>query len=47
MGENIDITKLGTPDLIEIIQNDLFDGLADMLVASVEELLSHGVTPKV
>lgn len=45
MGAKIDITKLETPDLIEIIQHDIYDGFADMIVASVEELLNRGMIP--
>lgn len=45
MSEDIDITQLETPELLELIQDDLYDGLADEVVASVNELLSRGMTP--
>ncbi len=45
MSEDIDITQLETPELLELIQDDLYDGLADEVVASVKELLNRGLTP--
>jgi len=45
MSEEIDITKLETPELLELIQDDLYDGLADEVVASVNELLARDMTP--
>lgn len=45
MSEELDITKLQTPELLELIQDDLYDGLAEEVVASVKELLSRGLTP--
>jgi 5-methyltetrahydrofolate--homocysteine methyltransferase len=45
MSEDIDITKLETPELLELIQDDLYDGLADEVVASVNELLAREMTP--
>lgn len=45
MNDEIDITKLETPELLELIQDDLYDGLADEVVASVQELLNRGMTP--
>jgi 5-methyltetrahydrofolate--homocysteine methyltransferase len=45
MSEDIDITQLETPELLELIQDDLYDGLADEVVASVNELLNRGLTP--
>lgn len=45
MNEEIDITKLETPELLELIQDDLYDGLADEVVGSVNELLARGMTP--
>jgi corrinoid protein of di/trimethylamine methyltransferase len=45
MSEDIDITQLETPELLELIQDDLYDGLAEEVVASVNELLNRGVTP--
>ncbi|MGH2627699.1 MAG: corrinoid protein, partial [Anaerolineales bacterium] len=43
--ENIDISRLETPALLEKIQDDLYDGLADEVVAGVKELLGRGMTP--
>jgi methylmalonyl-CoA mutase cobalamin-binding domain/chain len=45
MNEEIDITKIETPELLELIQDDLYDGLADEVVASVNELLAREMTP--
>lgn len=45
MSEDIDITQLEIPEILELIQDDLYDGLADEVVASVRELLRRGLTP--
>lgn len=45
MSEELDITKLETEEILELIEDDLYDGLADEVVASVEELLARGMTP--
>ena len=45
MSEDIDITQLETPDILELIQDDLYDGLANEVVGSVKELLRRGMTP--
>ena len=45
MSDELDITKLKTEEILELIQDDLYDGLADEVVASVEELLARGMTP--
>lgn len=45
MSEDIDITKLETQKVFELIQDDLYDGLADEVVASVNELLGRGLQP--
>jgi 5-methyltetrahydrofolate--homocysteine methyltransferase len=45
MSEDIDITKLETPEILELIQDDLYDGLAVEVVGSVKELLRRGLTP--
>jgi len=45
MSNEIDITQLETPELLELIQDDLYDGLAEEVVASVRELLSRNMTP--
>ena len=39
------IADLETPELIEKIQDDLYDGLADEVVGGVNELLRRGLTP--
>jgi len=45
MSDDIDITKLETSEILELIQDDLYDGLAEEVVASVKELLNRGLTP--
>ena len=45
MSDEIDITKLETSEILELIQDDLYDGLAEEVVASVKELLARGMTP--
>jgi len=45
MSEDIDITKLETSELLELIQDDLYDGLAPEVVESVKELLKRGMSP--
>lgn len=45
MSEDVDITKMETPELLELIQDDLYDGLAPEVVDSVKELLGRGMTP--
>jgi len=45
MSDEIDITQLVTPEILELIQDDLYDGLADEVVKSVKELLRRGMTP--
>ena len=45
MNDEIDITQLETAEILELIQDDLYDGLADEVVASVNELLSRDMTP--
>lgn len=45
MSEDIDITEMETPEILELIQDDLYDGLAPEVVASVNELLKRGMTP--
>jgi 5-methyltetrahydrofolate--homocysteine methyltransferase len=45
MTEEIDITQMETPEILELIQDDLYDGLAPEVVASVNELLKRGMTP--
>jgi methylmalonyl-CoA mutase cobalamin-binding domain/chain len=45
MSDEIDITQLPTEEILELIQDDLYDGLADEVVKSVRELLGRGMTP--
>jgi 5-methyltetrahydrofolate--homocysteine methyltransferase len=45
MSDEIDITQLETSEILELIADDLYDGLADEVVKSVEELLKRGMTP--
>lgn len=45
MAEEIDITTMETPEILELIQDDLYDGMAPEVVASVNELLKRGLTP--
>ncbi len=45
MSEEQDLSKLETPELVEQIQDDLYDGLADQVVAETNELLRRGMSP--
>jgi corrinoid protein of di/trimethylamine methyltransferase len=45
MSDDIDYTQLETSEILELIQDDLYDGLANEVVASVNELLKRGMTP--
>ncbi|MBI4769260.1 MAG: cobalamin B12-binding domain-containing protein [Chloroflexi bacterium] len=45
MTDELDVTTLETPELIEQIQDDLYDGLADEVLEGVNELLARGLTP--
>jgi len=45
MSEDLDITQLETPEILELVQDDLYEGLADEVVASVNELLAREMTP--
>ncbi|NUQ38462.1 MAG: corrinoid protein [Caldilineales bacterium] len=45
MSEEIVLSELELDELYELMQEDLYDGLADEIVAEVEEALSRGVTP--
>src|SRR4030067_3422083 len=45
MSDDIDITQLATPELLELIQDDLYDGLAEQVFNSVKEVLKRGMTP--
>lgn len=43
--EQTDITKLETDELIQKMQDDLYDGLADEIIAGTNELLRRGLSP--
>ena len=45
MSEEIDITQLETAEILELIADDLYDGLAPEVVNSVKELLKRNMTP--
>jgi 5-methyltetrahydrofolate--homocysteine methyltransferase len=45
MSDEPDLHSLDTPELLERIQDDLYDGLADEVVAGVKELLRRKMTP--
>jgi 5-methyltetrahydrofolate--homocysteine methyltransferase len=45
MSEELDLTKLETPELMDLMKDDLYDGLADQVVAGVHELLRRNMTP--
>jgi methanogenic corrinoid protein MtbC1 len=45
MSEELDVTKLETPELMDQMKDDLYDGLADQVVAGVHELLRRNMTP--
>jgi 5-methyltetrahydrofolate--homocysteine methyltransferase len=45
MSDELDLTKLETPELIDQMKDDLYDGLADEVVAGVHELLRRDMSP--
>src|SRR6476659_3316500 len=45
MSEQEDLTQIETAELLEIIHEDLYDGLADEVVAEVNELLRRNMLP--
>ena len=45
MSQETDLTSLQTPELLEKIQDVLYDGLAAEVVAGVRELLRRGMSP--
>ncbi|RME81212.1 MAG: cobalamin-binding protein [Caldilineae bacterium] len=45
MSEDINIQELSTEELLELMQEDLYDGLDDEIVAEVQEALKRGMTP--
>jgi len=45
MSEELDLSQLETPELIGQMHDDLYDGLADEIVAGVNELLRREMSP--
>ncbi len=45
MSQEMDLTKLPTEEIVQQIKDDLYDGLAEQVVAGVNELLRRGQTP--
>jgi corrinoid protein of di/trimethylamine methyltransferase len=45
MAEEIDITTMPTEELLDLMGEDLYDGLADEVVEEVKECLSREMTP--
>jgi corrinoid protein of di/trimethylamine methyltransferase len=45
MSEELDITQLETPELLETIHDCLYDGMAEDVIAGVNELLRRGLSP--
>jgi len=45
MSEELDLTRLPTEEIVRQIKDDLYDGLANEVVAAVKELLRRGQTP--
>jgi corrinoid protein of di/trimethylamine methyltransferase len=45
MSDEINIKEMSTDELLELMQEDLYDGYADEIVEEVEELLARGMTP--
>lgn len=45
MSDEINIKEMPTDELLELMQEDLYDGYADEVVEEVEEVLARGMTP--
>jgi corrinoid protein of di/trimethylamine methyltransferase len=45
MEEEINIKEMGDDEILELMQEDLYDGLADEIVEEVEELLARDMVP--
>lgn len=45
MEEEINIKEMSDEEILELMQEDLYDGLADEIVEEVEELLERGMQP--
>lgn len=46
MSEEINIQKMESDDLLELMQEDLYDGMAEEVLQEVNECLSRGMTPQ-
>ncbi|MBE9523450.1 MAG: B12-binding domain-containing protein [Chloroflexi bacterium] len=46
MTEEINIKEMSIEEIIELVYDDLYDGLADEIIASVKELLTRNMTPQ-
>lgn len=46
MSEEINIKKMESDDLLELMQEDLYDGMAEEVLQEVNECLSRGMTPQ-
>jgi corrinoid protein of di/trimethylamine methyltransferase len=46
MSEDIDITQLSTEGLLELMQDDLYNGLAEEIAAEVKEALGRKMSPQ-
>ncbi|MBK9050022.1 MAG: B12-binding domain-containing protein [Chloroflexi bacterium] len=45
MSEAINLQEMSDEDILELMQEDLYDGLADEIEAEVHEMLGRGMTP--
>jgi corrinoid protein of di/trimethylamine methyltransferase len=45
MNEEINIQDMSIDDILELVYDDLYDGLADEIIASVKELLTRKMAP--
>ena len=45
MTEEINLKEMPTEEILELMHEDLYDGLADEIVEEVNELLSRGMGP--
>jgi methanogenic corrinoid protein MtbC1 len=45
MSDEINIKEMPTDELLELMQEDLYDGYAEEIVEEVEEVLSRGMAP--
>jgi 5-methyltetrahydrofolate--homocysteine methyltransferase len=46
MNEEINIKEMSIDEIIELIYDDLYDGLADEILASVKELIARNMAPQ-